>query len=197
MEDLNETRDEMDRVRKTLARTQEGRDMWRRLIEDCNKMQGEEIECLRQEYKEQPERLGIAKAEGPLPAGNIPRGKSPMELLTPRGLSQTTEVQLSTGPVRVTIPDPGDTLGDPVVETTMRQLVEAAGRILVFMNVPDSGVTAPYGTIDDTGGLLGSDKEKQELELLRKRDQEKPETSGRCRRKKCQVSLTYRKTTRS
>ena len=77
MEGLNETRDEPDRVRKTLARFQE--DMWRRLFEDCNNNQGEVIERLRQEYNEQSERLGIAKTERPLPTGSVPREQSPME----------------------------------------------------------------------------------------------------------------------
>ena len=66
--------------------------MWRSLIEDCNKKQGEEIGHLRQEYKEQSEELEIAKTERPLPAGSVRLGQSPMLLLTPRELSQTTEV---------------------------------------------------------------------------------------------------------
>ena len=52
---------------------------------------------------------------------------------------------------RVTIPDPSDTLGDPVVEQTVRKLIETAGRLVANKNAPGSGVTAPYGTIDDTG----------------------------------------------
>ena len=70
-----------------------------------------------------------------IPARDIPRGQSPMELLTPREMSQTTETRLPAETNRVTIPDPSDTLGDPVVEQTVRKLIE----------------TAPYGTIDDTG----------------------------------------------
>ena len=74
-----------------------------------------------------------------------------MELLTPRKLGQTTELRppITTG--RVTIPDPSDTLGDPVREETVRKLVETAGRLIANRNAPGSGVTAPYGTIDDTG----------------------------------------------
>ena len=126
MEHLNESQDELGRVRKTLLRTEEDRDMWRRLFEDCNKKQGEEIERLRQEYKERSEGLRLATTKERLvPAGNIPRGQSPMELLMPRELSQTTEVQIPTAPGRVRIPDPSDTLEDPVVERTMQQLVEA------------------------------------------------------------------------
>ena len=52
---------------------------------------------------------------------------------------------------RVTIPDPSDTLGDPLVEQTVRKLIETAGRLVTNKNAPCSGVTAPYGTIDDTG----------------------------------------------
>ena len=51
----------------------------------------------------------------------------------------------------MTIPDPSDTLGDPVVEQTVRKLIETAGRLVANRNAPGSGVTAPYGTIDDTG----------------------------------------------
>ena len=82
-----------------------------------------------------------------------------MELLTPRELSQTTEVQTPTAAGNVTIPDPSDTLGNPVVKQTMRELVEAAGRLVAYRSVPGSGVTAPCGTIDNTGRVLfGSDK---------------------------------------
>ena len=86
-----------------------------------------------------------------IPARSIPRGQSPMELLTPREMSQTTETPLPTATDRVTIPDPSDTLGDPVVEQTVRKLIETAGRLVANKNAPGSGVTAPYGTIDDTG----------------------------------------------
>ena len=74
-----------------------------------------------------------------------------MELLTPREMSQTTETRLPDTTGRVTIPDPSDTLGDPVVEQTVRKLIETAGRLVANRNAPGSGVTAPYGTIDDTG----------------------------------------------
>ena len=74
-----------------------------------------------------------------------------MELLTPREMSQTTVTRPPVETNRVTIPDPSDTLGDPVVEQTMRKLIETAGRLVANKNAPGSGVTAPYGTIDDTG----------------------------------------------
>ena len=51
----------------------------------------------------------------------------------------------------MTVPHPIDTLGDPVVERTLQKLVETAGRLVSNRSVPGSGVTAPYGTIDDTG----------------------------------------------
>ena len=63
-----------------MAKTEEDREMWR-LFEDCNEKQGDEVERMRHEYKERSKRLGKAKTELPLPAGNIPRGRSPMELL--------------------------------------------------------------------------------------------------------------------
>ena len=86
-----------------------------------------------------------------IPARNVPRGQSPMEILTPREQSQTLEVQPPTTAGRVTIPDPSDTLGDPVVEQTVRKLIETAGKLVANRNAPGSGVTAPYGTKDDTG----------------------------------------------
>ena len=52
---------------------------------------------------------------------------------------------------RVTILDPSDFLGDPGVQQTMRELVEAAGRLVANRSVPGSGVTVPCGTVDDTG----------------------------------------------
>ena len=66
-------------------------------------------------------------------------------------MSQTTETRLPVATGRVTIPDPSDTLGDPVVEQTTRKLIVTAGRLVANRNAPGSGVTAPYGTIDDTG----------------------------------------------
>ena len=75
-------------------------------------------------------------------ARSIPRGQSPMELLTPREMSQTTETRLPTATDRVTIPDPSDTLGDPVVKKTVRKLIETAGRLVANKNAPGSGVTS-------------------------------------------------------
>ena len=107
---------------------------------------------MRRDYKERSERVALTTAvEKMIPARSIPRGQSPMELLTPREMSQTTEVRLPATTCRVTIPDPSDTLGDPVVEQTMRKLIETAGRLVANMIAPGSGVTAPYGTVDDMG----------------------------------------------
>ena len=137
---------------KTMLSTEEDRDIWKKLFEDCNKKQGQEIERLRQDYKERSERMELITAvEKVIPARSIPRGQSTMELLTPREMSQTTETRLPTATDRVTIPDPSDTLGDPVVEQTVRKLIETAGRLVANKNAPGSGVTAPYGTIDNTG----------------------------------------------
>ena len=150
--ELERTRKELDEMTKTMLTMEEDRDMWKRLFEDCNKKQGEEIERLRREYKERSERLALTTAlTKVIPARSIPRGQSPMELLTPRESSQTTETRLPTATGRVTIPDPSDTLGDPVVEQMMRKLIEIAGRLVANRNAPGSGVTAAYGTIDDTG----------------------------------------------
>ena len=151
-DELEKTRKELDEVTKTMLIMEEDRDIWKRLFEDCNKKQGEEIERLRRDYKERSERAALTTAvEKAIPAGSIPRGQSPMELLTPREMSQTTETRLPTTTGRVTIPEPSDTLGDPVVEQMVRKLIETAGRLVANKNAPGSGVTAPYGTIDDTG----------------------------------------------
>ena len=119
------------------------------MFEDCSKKQGEEIERLRREYKQRSERLSLTTAvEKVIPARDIPRGQSPMELLTPREMSQTLETRLPATTGRVTIPDPSDTLGDPVVEQTVRKLIETAGGLVANRNATGS---APYGTIDDKG----------------------------------------------
>ena len=98
------------------------------------------------------ERLALTTTvERTIPPKDVPRGQSPMELLTPRELSQTTEIRVSTATGRVTIPDPSDTLGDPVVEQTVQKLIETVGRLVASSNAPGSGMAAPYGTIDDTG----------------------------------------------
>ena len=116
------------------------------------KKQSEEIERLRRDYNKRSERVALTTAvEKVIPERSIPRGQSPMELLTPREKSQTTETLLPTATGRVTIPDPSDTLGDPVVEQTMTKLIQTAGRLVANRNAPGSGVTAPYGTVDDTG----------------------------------------------
>ena len=123
-----------------------------KIVRRLQKKQGQEIERLRQDYKERSERRALTTAvEKVIPARSIPRGQSPMELLTPREMSQTTETRLPTATDRVTIPDPSDTLGDPVVEQTVRKLIETAGRLVANKNAPGSRVTAPYGTIDGTG----------------------------------------------
>ena len=151
-DELKSTKKELDEMTRSMLQMEEDRDMWRKLFEDCNKKQGQEIERLRQGYKERSEQMALTTAvEKVIPARDIPRGQSPMELLTPREMSQTTETQLPAETNRVTIPDPSDTLGDPVVEQTVRKLIETAGRLVANKNAPGSGVTAPYGTIDDTG----------------------------------------------
>ena len=153
MQDLNgmqdepeRTRKELDEVTKTMLITEDDRDMWKKMFEDCNKKQGEEIDRLRRDYKERSERVILTTA-----VEKVIPGQSPMELLTPREMSQTTETRLPATTGQVTIPDPSDTLGDPVVEQTMRKLIETAGRLVANRSAPGSGVTAPYGTVDDMG----------------------------------------------
>ena len=51
-EELEKTRKELDEMTKTMLSTEEDREMWKRLFEDCNKKQGEETVRLRREYKE-------------------------------------------------------------------------------------------------------------------------------------------------
>ena len=74
-----------------------------------------------------------------IPARGIPRGQSPMELLTHREMSQATETRSPTTTGRVTIPDPSDTLGDPVKEKTVRKLIETTGRLVANKNAPGPG----------------------------------------------------------
>ena len=59
MQDLDEIKDELERTKreldemtKTKLSTEEDRDIWKRLFEDCSKKQREEIERLRRDYKE-------------------------------------------------------------------------------------------------------------------------------------------------
>ena len=137
-DELKSTKKELDEMTKNMLQMEEDRDMWRKLFEDCNKKQGQEIERLRQEYKEQSEQMALTTSvEKVIPARNIPRGQSPMELLTPREMSQTIETRL-----------PAET---GTVEQTVRKLIETAGRLVANKNAPGSGVTARDGTIDDTG----------------------------------------------
>ena len=98
MQDLDgikeRTKRELDEMTMTMLSTEEDRDMWKKLLEDCSKKQSEEIERLRRDYKE---RMALTTAmEKVIPARSIPRGRSPMELLTPRQMNQTTETQLPT-----------------------------------------------------------------------------------------------------
>ena len=139
-DELESIRKELDEMTKTMLSTEEDRDMWKRLFEDCNKKQGEEIERLRRDYNERSERLALTTTvEKVIPARSVPRGQSPMEVWTPREMSQTTETRLPTTTGRVTIPDPSDTLGDPVAEQTVRKLIETAGRLFANRNAPGSG----------------------------------------------------------
>ena len=121
IEELEKTRREIEEMTKTMLSTEEDRDMWKRLFEDCNKKRKkcEEKERLRREYKERLEWLALTTAvEKAIHTRSIPRGQSPMELLTPQELSRTTETRVPA------------TTGDPVVEQTVRKLIETAGRLV-------------------------------------------------------------------
>ena len=72
IETLEKSRRELDEMTKTMLSAEEDRDMWKKLFEDCNKKQGEEIERLRREYKERSERLALTTAvEKVIPTRNI------------------------------------------------------------------------------------------------------------------------------
>ena len=80
-DELERIRKELDEVTKTMLITEDDRDMWKKLFEDCNKKQGEEIERMRRDYKERSERVALTTAvEKVIPARSIPRGQSLMEL---------------------------------------------------------------------------------------------------------------------
>ena len=179
MQELEKTRRELVHVTKTMLSVEEYRYMWKRLFEDCNKKQSEEIERLRREYKERSEWLALTTAvEKAIAARNVPRGQSPMELLTPRELNQTTEVRPPTTAGRVTIPDPSDTLGDPVVEQMVRKSIETAGRLVANRSAPASGVTAPYGRIDGNKIKRNADKKVSRVFDVQKKNQVKNKFRG-------------------
>ena len=91
IKELEKIRRELDEMTETMLSMEKDRNMRNRLFEDCNKKKGEEIESLRRKYKERSERLALTTAvEKMIPARNVPRGQSPMELQTSRELSQTT-----------------------------------------------------------------------------------------------------------
>ena len=61
-DELERTRKELDEVTKIMLITEDDRDMWKKLFEDCNKKQGEEIERLRRDYKERSDRAALTAA---------------------------------------------------------------------------------------------------------------------------------------
>ena len=67
MQDLDGMKDELERTRKELVEVTKTMliaedDMWKKLFEDCNKKQSEEIERLRRDYKERSERVVLTTA---------------------------------------------------------------------------------------------------------------------------------------
>ena len=81
----------------------------------------------------------------------------------------------------------------------MRQLVEAVGGLVANRSVPGSRVTAPFGTVDDTGRVQLSWEVIKKTGAATMQSQEKPPQGipRRCRLSKCHVCLTYRKIIRS
>ena len=61
-DELERTKRELDEMTKNMLIMEDGRDMWRRLFEDCNKKQGQEIGRLRQDYKERSEQMALKTA---------------------------------------------------------------------------------------------------------------------------------------
>ena len=61
-DELKSTKKELDEMTRSMLQMEEDRDMWRKLFEDCNKKQGQEIERLRQEYKERSEQMALTTA---------------------------------------------------------------------------------------------------------------------------------------
>ena len=73
-DELERTKKELDEMTKTMLIAEDDRDMWKRMFEYCNKKQGQEIERLRQDYKERSERMALTTAvEKAIPARSIPR----------------------------------------------------------------------------------------------------------------------------
>ena len=63
-DELERTRRKLDEMTKTMLTIEEGRDMWKRLFEDCNKKQGEEIERLRRGLQRAIGAVGIDNSRG-------------------------------------------------------------------------------------------------------------------------------------
>ena len=91
---------------KRFSNNSKKRALWWRLFEEMKQV---DLERLRREYKELSERL--KKMERILPESVFPKRKSSMELLTPGELRQTTEMQLSSGHGRLTVPVSSDKRG--------------------------------------------------------------------------------------
>ena len=73
--ELESTKRELNEMTKSMLFMEDYRDMWRRLFEVCSKKQGQEIERLRQDYKERSEQMALKTAvEKAIPARSDPRG---------------------------------------------------------------------------------------------------------------------------
>ena len=111
--------------------------------------------------------LGSSRTYQP---GEMPMPSKPKPGLTRMHREMNSEATSSGSPLRAAVPPKRakvaqnvqtnqtmqdlDEMNDELKSTkkeTVRKLIETAGRLVANKNAPGSGVTAPYGTIDDTG----------------------------------------------
>ena len=72
-DEVERTKKELDEMTKSILIMEDDRDMWRSLFEDCKKKQGQEIERLRQDYKQRSEQMALKTAvEKAIPARSVP-----------------------------------------------------------------------------------------------------------------------------
>ena len=110
MQEISEKGDQLEMIKEELARTQQDRDMWRKILEEANRRQREEKARLKREHKKRSDCLKQLDLEKP--ERDVPRRNQPVELLTPREPSQTTEMQVTSGSGRLMTPNPSDDRGD-------------------------------------------------------------------------------------
>ena len=94
---LRSTKKELDEMTRSMLQMEEDRDMWRKLFEDCNKKQGSRDRALKAGIQRAIGAGGVdnGRGESDTCKGYFLCGQSPMELLTTREMSQTTETTAS------------------------------------------------------------------------------------------------------